>query len=102
VIRDLLDLRRYGRVRRRVENLAVSVSGWRAGVRSFARREGLRVRTGLVELLELSDPITRRVRTVPVVYAVRVDAPERDDGGAPGPPSRPPGPPSRWERPPAL
>jgi hypothetical protein len=94
VIRDLAELIRYGRVRRRTEGLAVTVEEWRDGVRRFARREGLRIRTGLVELLELSDPVTRRVQRVRVVYAIRLDRPDRDG-------DRTARRPTRWERPPS-
>jgi hypothetical protein len=93
VIHDLAQLRRHGQVRRRVQDLIVPVEEWRDVVRGFARREGFRVRTGLAELMELSDPSTRQVRQVSVVYAVRIGRP-----GAGGAPHR--WRPSRWERPP--
>jgi hypothetical protein len=97
VIRDLIELRRHGQVRRRVDDLSVPVHQWRATVRTFARQSGFRVRTGVVELLELSDPHTRRVRTVPVVFAARLDAIIPDGGTPAGRRWRP----SRWDRPPA-
>ena len=93
MIRDLRELWFHGRVRRRVHDLAVPAEEWRDNVRRFARREGFPVRTALVELVELSDPATRDLRVVPVVYAVRVDTAPPDDNARGWRPSR-------WEQPP--
>lgn len=95
VIRDLRELRRHGQVRRRVPDLHLPIEVWRSNVRLFARREGFRVRTGLVELLELSDPVTRQVRTVPVIYAVRLRCPDTPGHGISWRPSR-------WDPPPTV
>jgi hypothetical protein len=49
VIRDVTELREQGQVCRRVADLEVDLDTWRAGMRHAARREGMRIRTVVVE-----------------------------------------------------
>jgi hypothetical protein len=49
VIRDVAQLREHGQVERCVDELDVDVDTWRAGMRAAARREGMRIRTFVVE-----------------------------------------------------
>lgn len=76
MIRDLRELRERGQVLRRMWDLTIPVEQWRANVRRFSRCEGFRVRTGVIDLFELSGPVTRMVRRVRVVWAIRVGAPD--------------------------
>lgn len=81
VIRDVAQLREHGQVERRVDKLDVDVATWRAGMRAAARREGMRIRTFLVEPADpLTDPDTRPDLTSgpppgTLVFAVRTDLP---------------------------
>jgi hypothetical protein len=49
VIRDVTELREQGQVCRRVAALQVDPDTWRAGMRRAARREGMRIRTFVIE-----------------------------------------------------
>ena len=49
MIRDVTELREQGQVCRRVAALQVDPDTWRAGMRRAARREGMRIRTFLIE-----------------------------------------------------
>lgn len=81
MIRDVAQLREHGQVERRVDELDVDVDTWRAGMRAAARREGMRIRTFVVEPGDpLTDPDTQPDSTAapPVgtlVFAVRTDLP---------------------------
>jgi hypothetical protein len=81
VIRDVTQLRKHGQVERRVDELDVDVATWRAGMRAAARREGMRIRTFVVEPGDpLTNPDARPDPTdVPppgtLVFAVRTDLP---------------------------
>lgn len=85
VIRDVAELRENGQVSRRLDELDVDVATWRAGMRSAARREGMRIRTFLVEPADPltnpddhpGDPLGQDNDLPPetLVYAVRTDLP---------------------------
>ena len=79
VIRDVAQLREHGQVERRDE-LDVDVATWRAGMRRAARREGMRIRTFLVEPADTlnnpdADPPAAIPPTGTLVFAVRTDLP---------------------------
>jgi hypothetical protein len=76
VIRDVAELRERGQVGRCVDQLDVDVATWRAGMRRAARREGMGIRTFLVEPADPPTNLDAR-GTLPstFVYAVRTDLP---------------------------
>lgn len=81
MIRDVTQLREHGQVERRVDELDVDVATWRAGMRAAARREGMRIRTFVVEL---ADPDARPDPAAAppagtLVFAVRTDLPVDPD-----------------------
>lgn len=82
MIRDVAQLREHGQVERRIDELDVDVDTWRSGMRAAARREGMRIRTFLVEPADpLTDPHTRPEQGAAapppgtLVFAVRTDLP---------------------------
>jgi hypothetical protein len=77
VIRDVAELRERGQVYRRVDELDIDVDTWRAGMRRSARREGMRIRTFVVEQTddERDDDSSPRSD---LVFAVRTDLPPPD------------------------
>lgn len=85
MIRDVTQLREHGQVERRIDELDVDVATWRAGMRAAARREGMRIRTFVVEPGDpLSDPDARRHPAAAppggtLVFAVRTDRPVDPD-----------------------
>lgn len=96
VIRDVTELRELGQVYRRVADLDVDLDTWRAGMRRAARREGIRIRTFVVEpapsetIDDLTDGLDDLLRHAPpdtaspaaLVYAVRTDHPPAPDTAA--------------------
>lgn len=72
MIRDVAELRERGQVYRRVDDLDIDVDTWRAGMRRSARREGMRIRTFVVEQTddERDDDSSPRSD---LVFAVRTD-----------------------------
>lgn len=77
MIRDVAELRERGQVYRRVDELDIDVDTWRAGMRRAARREGMRIRTFVVEQTddERADDSSPRSD---LVFAVRTDLPPLD------------------------
>lgn len=74
MIRDVAELRERGQVYRRVDELDVDVDTWRAGMRRSARREGMRIRTFVVEQTDDQRDDDSSPRS-DLVFAVRTDLP---------------------------
>lgn len=77
MIRDVAELRERGQVYRRVDELDVDVDTWRAGMRRSARREGMRIRTFVVEQTDDQRDDDSSPRS-DLVFAVRTDLPPPD------------------------
>lgn len=87
MIPDVAELRAFGQVCRRVDELGVDVATWRAGMRRCARREGMRIRTFVVDHADDNggdppggdDAKPRPGASASVlVFAVRTDLPPTD------------------------
>lgn len=98
MIRDVAELCERGQVYRRVDELDVDVDTWRAGMRAAARREGIRIRTFVVEPAGQRDDGESSPGS-DLVFAVRTDLPPPDPAelaaivdSLPAPPGYGPGP----------
>jgi hypothetical protein len=96
VILDIAELRGLGQVYRRIDELDVDVDTWRAAMRRAARREGMRIRTFIVEkaAVRVDDESAPRSD---VVFAVRTDLPPADPAELAAIVDSLPAPPGRYE-----